>query len=224
MKKILVMAIFLITIISLSACNKLDVIRDHSIDSFDQVLKLAEDNVKSEDETGTWSLSAPDQSARFVWSKDYSKTGFDVFLETDVKPFLDAGLDVLKLPEGMLDGDKLIVGSDLGTQLTDEKEVSPLESYKKIVFTAREHLKYHGNLDHFGVDLGGGNVFEWAKNMKTNDKDIVFVLNPQVFIDAGVDPDKIEGWIFAKVETMDAKGKKIEVEKLLKPFDLDNQQ
>ena len=47
--------------------------------------------------------------------------------------------------------------------------------------------------------------------MDKNDKDIVFVLNPQPFIKAGVDPNKIDGWIYAKVG---------EDYKLLKPFDL----
>jgi poly-D-alanine transfer protein DltD len=58
--------------------------------------------------------------------------------------------------------------------------------------------------------------------MKTNDKDIVFVLNPQPFIDAGVDPSALESWVFAKVETMDDSGKKIEVDKFLKPFDVES--
>jgi len=72
------------------------------------------------------------------------------------------------------------------------------------------------------VDLANGNMFEWAKDMSKNDKDIVFVLNPQVFIDAGVDPAKVEGWVFAKVEKEDENGKKIQVDKFLKPFDLTN--
>jgi hypothetical protein len=47
----------------------------------------------------------------------------------------------------------------------------------------------------------------------------VFVLNPEPLIAAGVDPQKVEGWAFAKVEVhMD--GKPTEVDKFLKPFDL----
>lgn len=56
--------------------------------------------------------------------------------------------------------------------------------------------------------------------MDKNDKDMVFALNPEVFIQAGVDPQKVEGWVFAKVETMDMNGKDKEVDKFLKPFDL----
>jgi hypothetical protein len=56
--------------------------------------------------------------------------------------------------------------------------------------------------------------------MGTNDKDIVFVLNPEPFIAAGVDPDKINGWAFTKVTVDDANGKPVQVDKILKPFDL----
>jgi hypothetical protein len=56
--------------------------------------------------------------------------------------------------------------------------------------------------------------------MNTNDKDIVFVLNPDPFIAAGVDPARIEGWAFAKVTVDDENGKPIQVDKILKPFNL----
>jgi hypothetical protein len=81
-------------------------------------------------------------------------------------------------------------------------------------------IGYHGAADHFGVNLGGGNLFEWAKDMSKNDKDIVCVLNPQPFIDAGVDPAMVEGWLFAKVAVEDEKGRPVEVDKFLKPFDI----
>ena len=45
------------------------------------------------------------------------------------------------------------------------------------------------------------------------------MLDPKLLIDAGVDPAKVNGWIFAKVEVKDVSGKPIEVEKFLKPFD-----
>lgn len=81
-------------------------------------------------------------------------------------------------------------------------------------------------LDHYGIMLGDGNMFEWAKNLNTNtvngqiqDKDIVFVLNPEPLIAAGVDPQKVEGWVYAQV-TAEDHGKKMEVYKFLKPFQL----
>jgi hypothetical protein len=226
-KKIMITAFSLMAAIGLTACgNKLDVVGDKSIDSFGAVIDATGDLVTEDTAFGGWSLQSPDGAARFVWSKDYSKTTtYDAFLEVDAQPFLDAGLDTSKLPEGMVAGDKIVVGTDFGNDaITYEGDVTPLESYKKIVKLYRNNIKYHAALDHYGVDLANGNVFEWAKDMAKNDKDIVFAMNPQVFIDAGVDPNSVEGWVFAKVETMDANGKKIEVDKFLKPFDIDGKQ
>jgi hypothetical protein len=205
-----------------ASCRQLDVIGNKSITSFKEVLNAIPDKISADEVNGGWTLIAPDNSARFFWSNDFSKSKiYDVMIEFDAKPFIDAGLEIDKLPEGMVFGDKLVVGTDLSSEnLTYDGEVTPLASYEKIVELKRESIGYHTALDHFGVDLSGGNMFEWAKDLGTNDKDIVFVLNPKVFIDAGVDPEKVEGWIFAKVETMDANGKKVEVDKLLKPFNL----
>ena len=221
-KKIFFAVLYLLVLSGLTACNKLDVIGDRSIKSFEAVLTVAKNQVSEDQTYGGWSLKAPDNTTRFVWSEDFGKTGMDAFIETDAKPFIDAGLDVSKLPDGMVSGDKIIVGNNFGDKTSVYAgEITPIESYKQIVKNYRDDLKYHGTLDHFGIDLSNGNVFEWAKDMTKNDKDMVFALNPQVFIDAGVKPDKVKGWVFAKVTTMDSHGKKIQVDKFLKPFDLD---
>lgn len=221
-RKIIVMTMSLLLLFSLAACAESDVVGTESVDSFNKVLKEIPDNITTDELNGGWTLTAPDDSARFIWSKDYSSgTPHDVMLEFDAKPFIDAGLDVSKLPAGMIIEDKIMVGTALGDEeLTYDGEITPLASYEKIVELKREQIKYHADLDHYGIDLGDGNVFEWAKDMETNDKDIVYVLNPQVFIDAGVNPENVEGWIFAKVKVMDEDGKPIEVDKFLKPFDL----
>ncbi len=213
-------------IIGLTACNKLDVIGDKSIDSFGKVLDITKEQTGENAVYDGWSLTSPDGEASFIWSKDNSKSQtYDVLLEVKAQPFLAAGLDVSKLPEGMLVGDKIVVGTDLGSNTPNEQEnVTPLTSYEQIVKNYRDRVKYHAALDHFGVALTNGNMFEWAKDMTKNDKDIVYVLNPQPFLDAGVDPQNVKGWIFAKVETMDENGKKVELDKFLKPFELDGLQ
>jgi hypothetical protein len=172
---------------------------------------------------GGWSLAAPDGAARFIWSKNYTESPLhDVMLELDAAPFIAAGLDPGKLPENFAyyEG-KIMLGTKLGQeQLRYQGEATPLASYEQIVRLKRSSIGYHGALDHYGVNLGDGNLFEWAKDMGTNDKDIVFVLNPAPFIAAGVDPSLIEGWAFAKVTVDDANGKPVEVDKILKPFNL----
>lgn len=224
MKKKIIFIIFLTaTLLGLTACGKLDVIGDGSEASFEEVLKAMQARVAADDSFGGWSLQSPDGEARFLWSRDFSKTSTDAMLELDAQPFIDAGLDMTKLPADMVSGDKIVIGTDLGNEnITYVGEASPLDSYKKLVKHYRDNITYHTSLDHFGVSLGNGNMFEWAKDMKTNDKDIVFVLNPQPFLDAGVNPDALETWVFAKVETMDESGKKVQVDKFLKPFDVES--
>ena len=219
-KSILIPVLLVATVIFAGCTSQLDVVADKSISSFESVIN--ELPIEADSEDSSWILTAPDNSAKFLWSKDFSSTtDYDVKLELDSQPFINAGLDISKLPEGAIYGDKIILGTDLSDEkLTYTGEATPLDSYKKIVEKSRDNIGYHAPLNHYGIDLENGNMFEWAKDISTNDKDIVFVLNPQMFIDAGVNPQEVEGWVFAKVETMDKDGKKIEVDKFLKPFDL----
>jgi hypothetical protein len=225
---IVVVAVVLVVVFR-SVGGNLDVVGSQSVSSLDQVLKTIPDQVKADEMNGGWSLSAPDGTARFIWSKDYSKSPIhDVMLELDSKPFTDAGLDTAKLPANYnaYDG-MLMVGTKLGNDaLTYNGEATPLKSYEQIVNKYRASIGYHTALDHFGVKLGDGNMFEWAKDLSRNtvnnadqDKDIVFVLNPEPLIAAGVDPAKVEGWAYLQV-TVDENGKTEQVYKFLKPFNL----
>lgn len=225
MKKVFAIGLAVTMALSLAACQAADVVGKFAVTSFEAVLNKVPDRITSDEVNNGWSLASP-TGERFVWSKDFSKEGNpDIMLEFDAKPFIDAGLDVSKLPQEnylyLEDVKLLIVRAELSNdQFTYSGDVKPLDTFKKIVETNRDSIGYHEKLDHYGVALGNGNMFEWAKDMSTNDKDIVFVLNPQPFIDAGADPAKVEGWAFAKVEVKDDKGKDIQVDKLLKPFDL----
>ncbi|MDR2518148.1 MAG: hypothetical protein LBD13_01875 [Spirochaetaceae bacterium] len=216
---------FIASLAALAAlsCENLDVVGKDSAASFDKVLQAMSRNVAEDQMNGGWSLNAPDNSARFIWSKDFSQSPMhDVMIELDAAPFLQAGLDPDKLPQDYaFYGGKLMVGTKLGEEkLTYKGEPTPLLSYQKIVELKRGALGYHGALDHYGINLGNGNLFEWAKDMAANDKDMVFVLNPEPFIAAGVDPNSLAGWLFGKVTVDGENGNPLEVEKLLKPFDL----
>jgi hypothetical protein len=208
--------------LSLAACAGLDVVGKESVTSFGAMLDAAADKVAPDEMNAGWSLAAPDGAARFIWSEDYSQSPLhDVMLEFSAAPFLDAGLDPAKLPESVLFYDNMLM---VGTKLGDDAfsysgDPTPLASFEQLAGKYRDAIGYHAALDHYGVNLGDGNMFEWAKDMGTNDKDIVFVLNPQPFIDAGTDVNAVEGWDFAKVP-VDVDGKPTEVDKLLKPFDL----
>jgi hypothetical protein len=210
-------------LLALVSCGKLDVVGTGSVKSFDKLLKQIPRAVTRDETNGGWSLAAPDNSARFIWSKNYAESPrYDVMLELDAAPFIAAGLVPERLPGNFtFYGDKLAVGTKLGTeQLEYRGEAAPLASYEELVKLKRGAVGYHMAMDHYGVSLGEGNLFEWAKDMAVNDKDMVFVLNPGPLIAAGVDPNAVEGWVFAKVTVDDENGKPIEVDKLLKPFDL----
>lgn len=220
--KIILTAVILTATLTLSACKETDVVAKVASTSFDAILDTIPDNITSDDANNAWALTSP-TGERFLWSKDFSSEGTpDAMIEFDSAPFIAAGLDLTKLPAEMVAGDKIVYVSTLGDdEFTYKGDATPLDSFNQIVKTHRDVIGYHEALDHYGISLGDGNMFEWAKDAKTNDKDIVFVLNPQPFIDAGVDPNAIEGWVFAKVPVMDENGKKIEVDKLLKPFNLE---
>jgi hypothetical protein len=220
-----------------ASCSKisdnLDVVGKNSKTSFAKILETIPDNVEADDANGGWWLDAPDGTARFFWSADYSQDDTnDLEIDFDAKPFIAAGLnpdfvfpDTISYKSTAADGEESATIS-IGTNLGDEKpsydgDDTPLSAYEQIVNLYRNNIGYHEAMDHYGISLGDGNMLEWAKDMSKNDKDLVYVLNPEPFIDAGVDPESIDGWTYAKVPMMDENGKNIEVYKLLKPFDLD---
>ncbi|MDR0746857.1 MAG: hypothetical protein LBE89_03070 [Helicobacteraceae bacterium] len=225
-------AVFSILAAILAACSQpksLDVVGKDSVRAFESVLNAIPENVSTDKANGGWSLVSPDKTARFIWSENYGKSPrYDVMLEFDAAPFIDAGLDIGKLPGNYAAREgALIVGNKLGyDDLQYEGAPTPLSSYEKIVDRYRKAIGYHGSLDHYNVDLGDGNLFEWAKDFAVNgatkenqDKDIVFVLNPKPLMAAGVDPQKVDGWLYAEV-TVDIDGKPTQVYKFLKPFNL----
>lgn len=229
-KKLLWLGSGLLISLSLVACTaqpaesatvtELDEEGEKAMASFDAIGgKLA---LESDAVSGGWILNAPDGSARFFYSSDTKTTvPQDVFIELDATPFINAGLDTTKLPSGVFVDGKILIGQSLIDQTnTQAVKDSASDSLREILAKNDGILGYHESLDHFGITVSEGFVFEWAQDMATNDKDIVFVLDPAMFVEAGVAPDQIEGWVFAKVEVMDADMKMVEVEKLLKPFDL----
>ncbi|MFZ5353727.1 MAG: hypothetical protein ACOZCL_13535 [Bacillota bacterium] len=225
MKKISLIVLTAVLILIFTACQGTDVVGKVALTSFEQILNAMPDKIEFDEQYNGFALITPTED-RFFIGKDFSVEGQpDLMLDFDAKPFVNAGLDISKLPADMYQYDEMMdmimVLAEIGDHPSEYKgEVNMLEAFRHVVKNHREVVGYHEKLDHYGVALGNGNMFEWAKNMATNDKDLVFVLNPQPFIDAGVDPTKVEGWVFAKVEIMDQNGKPIEVDKLLKPLNI----
>ena len=221
--------------LAFTSCGATDVVAKVANTSFKAVADASGNRVAWSAEDGAWSLSSP-AGDKVLFAADFSRNGGsggsadmdkpDVEFSFDAAPFIAAGLSVEKLPqtEGIMyeieDG-RFMLHFELGGAAFDPTAAKSLEAtFAQIVKTQRDRIGYHEKLDHYGIKLGNGNMFEWAKDLAKNDKDIVWVLNPEPFIAAGVDPTKIDGWAFAKVETKDDAGKTVFVDKLLKPFDL----
>jgi len=193
----------------------LDVIATGSVSALDMALGELSGNVTFDGDA--LSIASPDGDARFVLRKDWSGD-MDALLAVNADPLLAAGLDASRLPEGyLLEDGTLYVGRDLGDGALEGD--APLALYKALIARRPDALGFHAAMGHFGIDLGGG-MFEWAKNLGASDKDVVYVLNPDPLVTAGLDPEAVDGWVYAQIETMDAYGAKISAYKLLKPFDI----
>jgi len=210
--------------LSLAGCGSTDVVAKMANSSFKAVAQASKDRISYSETDGSWVLASEAGDQVFL-ATDFSKTP-DVKFSFDAAPLIAAGLDSSRLigPEGVsyaLEGGRLVVRFELGADQFPAEAKKSLEStFAEIVKTQRQRIGYHEKLDHYGIKLGGGNMFEWAKDLSKNDKDIVWALNPAPFIAAGLDPAKVQGWLFAKVESKDAKGKTVVEDKLLKPFNL----
>ncbi|WMC92375.1 hypothetical protein [Kineothrix sp. MB12-C1] len=223
----LVVVVFLLILLQMTGGN-LDVIGTGSITSFDTILQTASEHVTMDEENAGWSLEAPDGTVDFVWSSlEGEAPVYDMMLAFDARPFIDAGMDIGMLPDDYIVKDgKILIGTAFEKGTAGKNALTPRSSYEWIVENHRSVVNYHSSLDHYGVKLGHGNMFEWAKDMEKNtvngeaqDKDIVFVLNPEPLIEAGVSPESIEGWLYAPV-LMEGHGKTVEEYKLLKPFNI----
>ena len=219
-RKVLAAGVLAALLLTASACSELDVVGNGSVSSFEAVLNTIPDQIAKDEANGGWSLTAPDGTARFFWSADWSKSPvYDAMLIVDAGPFLNAGLKPEMLPQEYIYADgMLMVGRDLGDTAPATGSETPLSAYAFIVANGRSAISYHMAMDHFGIALGSG-MFECAKDMHEIDKDIVFVLNPEPLIAAGVNPEAVEGWAYGEVE-VHQNGKTVKVFKFLKPFNL----
>ena len=202
-----------------------DIVGRVAITSFGEMIDVLEFPPVLDEAEKLWILTSPDGEASFWWRSEANPgRRMDAQICFEAESFVKAGLDSDKLPEemkGMLDAGRLMMGKQLSREpLVYDGEITPQSSFEQIVKLDRDSIAYHAPMDHYGVAVAEGWAFEWAKDMNTNDKDIVFVLDPKVFLDAGVDADNVEGWIFTKLPMMDDRGRRFEVDKFVKFFDL----
>lgn len=222
-RKMIIPLVLTAALVFSAGCQKADLVGQYAGSTYASLLEKGGLAVSSDEDFRAWALIAP-TGERFLWTQDSASGKLDLIQEFAAAPFLNAGLQPEKLPQNYLfdaDTGLIRVTADLGEADYQYKgERTPLSSFEQIVANYRDSIGYHEVLDHYGISFGDGNMFEWAKDMAANDKDLVFVLNPEPFIRAGVEPTAVAGWIFAKVQVKDPNGRTEEAEKFLKPFDL----
>lgn len=217
MKKIIpIAAVFALAIIIFSGCAATDVVLKYSPGSFEDIISKYPNLITDNTKTDHYYYLTADNETTLKISHDYDLTGADdIMIETPLKPFTDAGLDVSKLGDGYKASNNmfyLTADYEKGTGMKESVTDSLFESVKY----DRGNLTYHQTLDHYGIKLTAGK-FEWAKNYLKNDKDIVFVIKAQPLKEMGVDVNNITGWTFATVQ--DSDGSNVDV--LLKAYNLD---
>jgi hypothetical protein len=205
---IIPLALAVMLIVSSAACSSLDVVQKDAVRAFGDVLGELP-AWRNESVAGGWVLEAPDGNALFIFGEYF------LGMEVEAAPFVAAGLKLSELEN--VGADSIIFSVPFESVLDGAADA--LGQFETDAGALRNYRGYHTALDHYKIDLGGGNMFDWAKDMPANDKDVVFVLNPEPLIAAGVDPNVIDGWTLAKV-SVDIDGKATEVDKLLKAFDL----
>ncbi|MEI8095813.1 MAG: hypothetical protein WCG80_16510 [Spirochaetales bacterium] len=249
MKTSLTAALAALTL-TLFSCAETDVVGKAAIASFDTFTKSLGTKVTWLEADGAFVLESPagDKLAiakDFARDNGMSSMGAadskapvakmespDFELEFEAAPFIAAGLDPSKLPASdtaqyLVEEGMFMIHFDVGsTQFTAIPSSAAtvqgqlLQTFEQILATYRDRIGYHEQFDHYGLALGEGNMVEWAKDPAKNDKDFVFVLNPEPLVKAGLDPAKLTGWTLGKIKVKDAGGQTSEVEKLLKPFNL----
>ena len=239
MKKIY-LVISLAVMLLLTACASWDLIGIGAVEAFDRVINS--ENVEIEETRTGWVLHMSDYSTAFYWSQEFGSANdddggiFDIAITFDARPFINAMLDghnfsIPRLPADMITFTILSeleflftinVGVKLGDRVPEyEREKTPLMSFEQILRHRPELIGYHDAGHHYMLHFGDtGNMLMFARDIAAQESGVVFMLNPEPFIEAGVDVHNIEGWKFGSHETMTIRGQNVMRYFLVKSFDL----
>lgn len=201
---------------ALAACGGMDLVAVKAVETFTTLTVEA----PLADQGTAWVQTGPGGET-FAITKDFSGPG-DYILAVDAGPFIAAGLDPSRLPAGYAvdpaDG-RLVLSFDAGAAPIGDGK-TPADVLRGILAAYRPTVGYHEELDHYGILIGPGVMVEWARDLAANDKDLVYVLNPEPLVAAGVDPARISGWVFGQVTVKEPDGTRVKKDKFLRPYNL----
>lgn len=233
-KKVGYILIFTALAISIAGCSRTATgskEADNALNSFNQIVKAYPENKGFHSALQHWGFKLP-TGEKFEWSKDMSANKADLAMVVLADPLVNAGLDVSKLdknewlyePAGKDDK-----GVDLPNRLikpynvSDKKQTSngSEDSMRRILKADTNIIKYHEKQQHYGLKLGEGNEVQWTEKLGLNDADMIFVLNAEPLVKAGLDVNKLEGsgWVF-KPASDDDGGMGANSDQIVKIYDI----
>ena len=176
MKKVLatIIALALIT----SACSPFSAEQRDAVRAFGDLLEVLPPEGDGQDDayawrnsedpaSGYWRVVAPDRSVWFEWDNQCIAMGVEMGLPTS------AG-----------SGEKtqmLLFMSPAYNMLNLSEQATALAQFEKDAVYIRDRIGYIFSTDRYYIDIEGlGNRIEFARDINTNDKDIVFVISVYV--------------------------------------------
>jgi hypothetical protein len=217
-KKIVAIITFSLMVASFVGCSRTQTgskESDNALKSFNEIVKAYPDNKGFHEALQHWGFKLP-TGEKFEWSKDMSANKADFAMVMLADPLVEAGLDISKLdsnewlyePAG-----KDEMGVELPNRLilpynvSDEKQESngSEDSMRRLLKADTESIKYHKDQKHYALKLGEGNEVQWTEKLGLNDADMIFVLNAEPLVSAGLDVTKLEGsgWVFKEASDDD---------------------
>lgn len=202
----------------LAGCTATDVVAKYAASSFDAMAVAMDASTRD----GFLAVESP-AGDLFMLAVDLSSRT-DALLSIEATPFLVTGLDPARLPSSQgsswtVEDGRLVGRFDLAAG-GKAASLVPKELLEGLASSARGRIGYHAQMGHYGVMLDNYAMVEWAAEARKNDKDWVLVLDPGLVVAAGGNPEAVEGWILAMVPVDGPDGKMIEVQKLLRLFDI----
>ena len=97
---------------------------------------------------------------------------------------------------------------------------SALAQFEYDIIILREYISFNAKTNRYILRIEAGNMFGWTKDINSEEASIVFILDPESFVEAGVDPEKIEGWLYIQLET-EENGETINAYKFVKTISLE---
>lgn len=232
MKKIISIIIAIISILTITACNREltgNKTADDALNAINKIVAANNDKKGFHKALQHWGLALSGND-KFEWSKDTSANAADFAMVINAEPLINAGLDTSKLSSDWLvneakeeNGVQIPVQIIHPYNISDKKETSQgsEDAFRRLLKQKPDVVTYHSELSHYRLMLGDGFEVQWTEKLGLNDADMIFVIAADPLIEAGLDITKLQdtGWIF-KEAGMDPTGMGENPNQLIKIYKL----